>query len=194
MGKTRLAIETASRVQDVFAEGVFFVPLASVGSINTVISTIANALHFAFHGPSDPKVQLLNYLREKQVLLIVDNVEHLLVGEPHQETVAELLVQILQRAAQVKLLVTSRESLGLQDEWVFEVEGLPVPETIDTSGSAQNTSVSCSCNARGGRMLVSLRPGISPIVRICEFVDGMPRRTRGLVNSLWRDRARSSAV
>src|SRR5512136_251244 len=141
IGKTRLAVETSSRMQDIFDHGVYFVPLASVGSINAVISTMANAIHFAFYGPSDPKVQLLNYLREKQMLLIVDNVEHLLVGEPDQETVAELLVQILQQAAQVKLLITSRESLGFQEEWVFEVEGLPIPESADTSGSAQNTSV-----------------------------------------------------
>ena len=176
MGKTRLAIETASQMQDVFADGVYFVPLASVGSINAVISTMANAIHFAFHGPSDPKVQLLNYLREKQVLLIVDNLEHLLVGEPHQETVAELLLEILQQAAQVKLLVTSRESLGLQDEWVFEVEGLPVPESIDAEGSAQNTSVELFLQrARRAHVGFSATPEDYPaIVRICQLVDGMP--------------------
>jgi len=141
IGKTRLAIETAARVQDVFADGVYFVALASVGSINAVISTIANTIHFAFYGPSDPKLQLLNYLREKQMLLIVDNMEHLLVGGPHQETVAELLVEILQQAAQVKLLATSRECLELQDEWLFDAQGLPVPESIDVEGTAQNTSV-----------------------------------------------------
>ena len=97
IGKTRLAIEAASGVQDSFDHGVYFVPLASVGSINAVISTIASAIHFAFYGPSDPKVQLLNYLREKQALLVVDNVEHLLVGEPGQETVADLLVEIIRQ-------------------------------------------------------------------------------------------------
>src|SRR5512143_3690554 len=94
IGKTRLAIEAASHLQDAFPDGVYFVPLASVGSINAVISTMANAIHFAFYGPSDPKVQLLNYLRERQMLLIVDNVEHLLTGGPHEETVVELLIEI----------------------------------------------------------------------------------------------------
>jgi len=141
IGKTRLAIEAASGMQGDFDHGVYFVPLASVGSVNAVISTMANSIHFAFYGPSDPKIQLLNYLREKQVLLVVDNVEHLLVGEPDQEMVTELLIEILQQAVQVKLLVTSRESLELQNEWVFDVEGLPVPDGFAAEESAQNTSV-----------------------------------------------------
>ena len=176
IGKTRLAIEAASSMQDIFDHGVHFVPLASVGSINAVISTMANAIHFAFYGPSDPKVQFLNYLREKQVLLIVDNVEHLLGGEPDQETVAELLVEILQQAPQVKLLITSRESLELQDEWVFDVEGLPVPDSIAAEGSAHNTSVELFVQrARrahvGYNFTVQDYPGI---VHICQLVDGMP--------------------
>ncbi len=176
IGKTRLAIEAASGMQDGFDHGVYFVPLASVGSINAVISTIANAIHFAFYGPSDPKVQLLNYLREKQALLVVDNVEHLLVGEPGQETVAELLVEIIRQAAQVKLLVTSRESLELQDEWVFDVEGLPVPDNISAEGSAQNTSVELFLQrARRAHVGYNFTVQDYPsILHICQLVEGMP--------------------
>jgi predicted ATPase/DNA-binding XRE family transcriptional regulator len=176
IGKTRLAVETASSMEAVFANGVYFVLLASVGSIDAVISTIANVIHFSFSGPRDPRVQLLNYLREKQILLIVDNVEHLLVGGPHQETVAELLVEILQQAAQVKLLCTSRESLGLQDEWIFEVQGLPVPESIYAEGSAQNTSVELFLQrARRSYVGFNATPENYPaIVRICQLVDGNP--------------------
>jgi predicted ATPase/Tfp pilus assembly protein PilF len=176
IGKTRLAVETSSSMQDVFEHGVYFVPLASVGSINAVISAMANAIHFAFYGPSDPKVQLLNYLREKQVLLVVDNVEHLLVGEADQETVAELLVEILHQAAQVKLLITSRESLELQDEWVFDVEGLPVPDSIAAEESAQNTSVELFLQ-RVRRAHVGYNFTVQDypsILRICQLVDGMP--------------------
>jgi len=176
IGKTRLAVEAASSMQGVFGHGVYFVPLASVGSNNAVISTMANAIHFAFYGPSDPKVQLFNYLREKQVLLIVDNVEHLLVGEPGQETVAELLVEILRQAAQLKLLTTSRESLELQDEWVFNVEGLPVPDSIAAEGNAQNTSVELFLQ-RARRANVGYTfsvPDYPSILRICQLLDGMP--------------------
>jgi predicted ATPase/transcriptional regulator with XRE-family HTH domain len=176
IGKTRLAIEAASGVQDGFDHGVYFVPLASVGSINAVISTIASAIHFAFYGPSDPKVQLLNYLREKQALLVVDNVEHLLVGEPRQETVADLLVEIIRQAAQIKLLVTSRESLELQDEWVFDVKGLPVPDNISAEGSAQNTSVELFLQrARRAHVGYNFTVQDYPsILHICQLVEGMP--------------------
>jgi hypothetical protein len=71
IGKTRLAIEAASNMQDVFTDGVYFVPLAPVGLFHAVIATIANAIHVAFYGPSDHRVQLLNYLREKQLLIVI---------------------------------------------------------------------------------------------------------------------------
>jgi predicted ATPase/transcriptional regulator with XRE-family HTH domain len=176
IGKTRLAVETAAQMEGIFADGVYFVPLASVGSINAIVSTTANAVHFAFYGPSDPKEQLLNNLRHKQMLLIVDNVEHLLLGEPEQETVAELLVEILRQAAQVKLLITSRESLELHDEWVFDVEGLPVPDSIAAEESAQNTSVELFLQRAlrahvGYNFTVQDYPSI---LRICQLVDGMP--------------------
>jgi len=176
IGKTRLAIEAASCMLDVFDHGVYFVPLASIGSINAVISMMANAIHFAFYGPSDPRVQFFNYLREKQVLLIVDNVEHLLVGEPEQETAAELLVEILRQAPQVKLLITSRESLELQDEWVFDVEGLPVPDSIAAEGSAQNTAVELFLQrARRAHAGYNFTAQDYPsILHICQLVEGMP--------------------
>ena len=176
IGKTRLAVETASRMQAVFTDGVYFVPLASVSSIDAVISTIANVIHFAFYGPSDPKVQLLNYLREKQMLLIVDNLEHLLVGASHQETVIELLLEILQQAAQMKMLATSRESLGLQNEWVFEVDGLPVPESIDVEGTMQNTSAELFLQrARRAHAGYNFTAQDYPsILHICQLVEGMP--------------------
>jgi predicted ATPase/transcriptional regulator with XRE-family HTH domain len=175
IGKTRLAIETAANMQDAFADGADFVSLVSVSSIDAVISTIANSINFAFYGPSDPKVQLLNYLQDKQILLIVDNVEHLLDRGPHQETIVELLVGILQ-AAQVKLLVSSRESLGLQEEWVFEVQGLPVPESISAEESAQNTSVELFLQ-RARRADVQFNvtsEDYAPVVHICKLVDGNP--------------------
>jgi predicted ATPase/DNA-binding XRE family transcriptional regulator/Flp pilus assembly protein TadD len=176
IGKTRLAIEAASSMQDDFDHGVYFVPLASVSSTSAVVSSIANAIHFAFYGPSDTKVQLLNYLREKQLLLVVDNVEHLLVEEPEQETIAELLVEILRQAEHVKLLITSRECLELQEEWVFDVEGLPVPDSIVAEGGAQNTAMELFLQrARRAHVGYNFTVHDYPtILHICQLVDGMP--------------------
>jgi transcriptional regulator with XRE-family HTH domain len=109
IGKTRLAIETASHMQDVFADGVYFVPLASVSTTRLIVPVIADAVGFAFQsaGSADPKTQLFNYLKEKQALLLIDNLEHLLV-----EPGIELLAELLATAPLVKLLATSRESFG----------------------------------------------------------------------------------
>jgi len=75
---------------------------------------MAGAIRLSFYGPSDPKDQLLNYLSEKQMLLVLDNVEQLLGKGPPQASIVELMVEILQRAPGVKLVITSREVLDLQ--------------------------------------------------------------------------------
>ena len=173
IGKTRLAIETASHLQDVFADGVYFAPLAPVNTTRFIVPVIADAIGFAFQGagPADPKTQLFSYLKEKQALLLTDNLEHLL-AEPGIELLAELLAN----APQVKLLVTSRESLGLHGEWVFEVRGLPIPESRHAEESAQNTSVELFLQrARRAHVGFNATSEDYPaIVRICQLVDGMP--------------------
>jgi predicted ATPase len=87
-----------------------------------------------------------------------------------------LLSELLAQASQVKMLATSRECLGLQDEWVFEVHGLPVPESIYAEGSEQDTSVELFLQrARRAHVEFSAREDDYPaIVRICQLVDGNP--------------------
>jgi predicted ATPase/DNA-binding XRE family transcriptional regulator len=173
IGKTRLAIEAASLMQAAFADGVYFVPLAPINSTRFIVPVIADALGFAFQsaGEADPKTQLFSYLKEKQALLLTDNLEHLLSGPG-----IELLAELLANAPQVKLLVTSRESSRLQGEWVFEVQGLPVPETGGAEGSAQNTSVELFLQrARRADVRFNTTSEDYPaIVRICQLVDGTP--------------------
>jgi predicted ATPase len=97
IGKTRLAIETASQVQDAFLDGVYFVPLSSTSSPRFIVPVIADSVGFTFHyaGHADPKTQLFGYLKERQVLLLTDNLEHMLT-EPGIEVLAELLTSALQ--------------------------------------------------------------------------------------------------
>lgn len=173
IGKTRLAIEAASQVQDVFTDGVYFVPCASVNSTRFIVPLIADAIGFPFQSASsaDPKTQLFSYLKEKQVLLVADNLEHFLT-EPGIEVLSELLAN----APHVKLLATSRESLGLQGEWVLEVHGLPIPDSRRALDSAQDTSVELFLQ-RARRAYIGFRPASEDypaIVRICKLVDGMP--------------------
>jgi predicted ATPase/DNA-binding XRE family transcriptional regulator len=173
IGKTRLAIETASNMQDFFSDGVYLVHLVSTNSTRFIVPMMADAIGFTFQSANgaDPKTQLFGYLKEKRVLLLTDNLEQLL-NEPGIEFMAELLGQ----APQVKLLATSRECLGLQEEWVFEVQGLPVPESISAEGTMQNTSVELFLQrARRAYVGFNVIPEDFPaIVRICQLVDGMP--------------------
>jgi predicted ATPase/transcriptional regulator with XRE-family HTH domain len=173
IGKTRLAIETASHIQGDFADGVYFTPLAPVNSTRFILPVIADAVGFGFQGanPVDPKTQLFSFLNGKQILLLTDNLEHLLT-----EPGVELLAELLANAPQVKLLATSRESLGLQGEWVFEVKGLPIPESGQAKESAQNTSVELFLQ-RARRADVGFTATVDDfpsIIRICQLVDGMP--------------------
>ncbi len=175
IGKTRLAIDAASQVQDAF-DGVFFVALASVNAARLVVPLIADAIGFAFHGPgpADPKSQLFAYLKGRQTLFVIDNLEQLLT-DPGIEILGELLVN----APRVKLLVTSRESLGFQEEWVFQVEGLVVPKVVHAvhaETNAQDTSAELFLQ-RARRVDVGFRAtaeDYAAIVHICQLVEGNP--------------------
>ena len=173
IGKTRLAIETASRMQDSFTDGTYFIPLASVNSIRFIVPMIADSVGFSFQSTAtiEPRDQLFNHLKEKQILLLADNLEHLLT-----EPAVELFSELLTAAPKVKLLITSRESLDLQGEWIFEVQGLPIPESKNSEESIQNTSVELFLQrARRAHVGFNATAEDYPaILRICKLVNGMP--------------------
>ena len=115
MGKTRLALETARLCVDMFINGAWHIPLVAVEA-EGIIPMLGNILNFPFT-IGDHKKQLLNFLRQKELLLVLDNFEHLLDS-------STLLTEILEIAPGVKLLVTSRERLDIGGEWVVELLGL----------------------------------------------------------------------
>jgi predicted ATPase/DNA-binding XRE family transcriptional regulator len=170
IGKTRLAIEIATHIENDFVDGVYFVPLVPVNSSRFLIPVIANSIGFNFQSaiPMDPKNQLLNYLKEKHILLLVDNLEHLI----NEQGVIELLAELIQQAPQLKLITTSRESLNLQGEWVFEVHGLPIPEGDSTDGTSVELFLQ---RARRAYVEFNATTDDYPsILRICKLVEGMP--------------------
>jgi len=176
IGKTRLALQTGEQHQADFAHGVAFIPLAPVGSVEAVIPAIASGICLSFYGPREPRAQLLNYLIEKQMLLILDNVEQFLIERPPQATIMELMLEILQRAPGIKLLVTSREALNLQGEWVVEVQGLAFPEPGQTEKSDEYAAIALFIQ-RGKRASPGFAPkaaDLAGIAHICRLVEGMP--------------------
>ena len=168
VGKTRLAIEVAHRLEASFADGVFFLSMAGISLPESIVPTIADIFGMAFSGPADPKLQLVNFLRTKEILLVFDNFEHLLAG-------GSLLSELLQQVPKLKLLVTSREQLHLHQEWVFEVQSLPVPE-VSSTGAAHNRGAVALFRERARQVShsFSVEEDNSACVRICQLVDGLP--------------------
>lgn len=169
IGKTRLAIEVGRALEPRFADGVYFVALAGVGATESILPAIADALGLCFSGPADQMVQLTNFLHERESLLIFDNMEHLLAG-------SDILGQILQGTHHVKLLVTSREQLHLQWEWLFEVQGLPIPDETDAQAIESNSAIQLFIQrARQASQNFSVEAEDSAaIVHICRMVGGLP--------------------
>ncbi|MFW5942904.1 MAG: ATP-binding protein [Chloroflexota bacterium] len=169
IGKTRLALAVAAGQSHRFPQGVAFVSLASLNSPQSIPLAIAEALGFAFSGPLDPQAQLLSHLAPQSLLLVLDNLEHLLDG-------TGLLAEIVRQAPAVKLLVTSRERLNLAGEWVFDLQGLPVPPPgqVEETGSYSAVALFLQ-TARHVQASFSLPADEWPAVaRICQLVEGMP--------------------
>ncbi|MCA9995300.1 MAG: tetratricopeptide repeat protein, partial [Anaerolineales bacterium] len=127
LGKSRLVQEIGWRVKEQFADGVWFVPLAGVASRaeaagleNDIATAIAAAMGHSLRGQTPPKEQLWALLRDRRTLLLLDNFEHLLDG-------ADLVIELLQEAQQLRVICTSREPLGFMAEWVYRLGYLPLP-------------------------------------------------------------------
>ncbi|MCB8943387.1 MAG: AAA family ATPase [Ardenticatenaceae bacterium] len=169
MGKTRLALQVA-QVQlgaGRFGDGVFFVPLTAVTSTDHLISAIAQAVNFSFAGREPAETQLLNYLREKRLLLVLDNFEQLVAA-------AGWLAELLAAAAWVKLVVTSRVQLNLYEEWRFDVQSLTLPQADEGDWQAAGSVQLFYQRARRSRVDFDLDGEKTAVIRICHLVAGMP--------------------
>ena len=133
IGKTRLAVEAAFVGVDAFADGVYVTALNEAASIPMLIQAIATAVGLELHRTTDPKIQLFNYLREKSILLLLDNFENMLMRgdtssvEEAQSGGEAFLTELIEQAPGVKVLATTIERLNVQTEWVLPVEGLAYP-------------------------------------------------------------------
>ena len=175
MGKTRLALEAARAQLDEFKHGVFFVSLAPLSSASALAPAIASALSLELH--DDPKAGMLQFLRDKHLLLILDNFEHLLhesegQGSPEGRDGVDLVVEILEAAPQVRILVTSRERLRVRGEFLYRVEGMDYEMEDAAASSAVRLFVQ---SARRAEAHFKLNEATLPdVLRLCRLVDGMP--------------------
>ena len=174
-GKSRLALEAAQRSQDHFVDGVFLVSLAPLRSAVSIIPAIATALGFSFYNATAPKQQLFDYLRQKTMLLIMDNFEHLLDG-------VGLLVELLENAPHIRILTSSRTNLMLQGEQRLLLHGLDYPAALRLENDNQPVTWA---NYGAVQLFVQQAQRVRPdfhltpktlplVVQICRQVQGLP--------------------
>lgn len=171
-GKTRLAVQVAAESLDLFPDGVWFVPLATISDPDLVLDAIATALNVREVAGESLPTTLTEHLKSRRALILLDNMEQVLAAG---EQVAELLAA----APRLALLVTSREPLRLRAEREFPVAPLPLPEdetevlpeaALDSPAvrlfveRAQRVKPSFTLNAEN----------VADVVAICRRLDGLP--------------------
>ncbi|HEX2623359.1 MAG TPA: hypothetical protein VHL11_24530, partial [Phototrophicaceae bacterium] len=181
IGKTRLAIEAAQQITTIAAsdylDGAHFVALAPVRSTDLFASSLLETFACYIGAEANFWEVLLTFLRDRHLLLVLDNFEHLLPA-------ADLLPELLAAAPGVKLLITARERLNLREEWLLELRGLDYPiDAVETGLSGKSLIALEAYSAvqlflQGARRM---RPNfrlnsddIPAVMRICRLVDGMP--------------------
>jgi DNA-binding SARP family transcriptional activator/predicted ATPase len=179
IGKTRLAQAAAFdqlKPDTPFQDGIYFVPLGSVSFSNSPNGSTSNpaalaigaAIGLPFTGNASPQTQLLNALRQKHMLLVLDNFEHLI---DYVGLAAEMVVQ----ASGLKVIVTSQQSFGLFEEWVFDLWGLSYPATEDASEFERFESIQLFAQrAQQVAMDFDLAAELPYVGRICRLLAGMP--------------------
>ena len=168
-GKTRLALEAAAAQLDDLDNGVFLVPLAQLQSVESIEPSVAAALGLPLSAGGDPQRQLLNYLREKSLLLILDGFERLLEG-------VGLATGILGAAPDVKILATSRIALRVRGEHLFHLGGLGFPdlETVRDAIEYDAVKLFVGRARRADQDFELQADDLRHVVRICSQVEGMP--------------------
>jgi predicted ATPase/DNA-binding XRE family transcriptional regulator len=173
IGKTRLALEVAARAVDQFRDGVWLIDLTPLSDPNLVAQQVLMTLERSDSSGQPSRDALIDYLRDKQLLLILDNCEHLLQG------CADLAEQLLSACADLRIMATSRAPLGLTGELGWRVPSLSTP-TLSTGVSLADLAGSeavqlflerCRSHAPGLNPTDPDRAGIS---ELCRRLGGLP--------------------
>jgi len=172
VGKTRLALQVATNLLDDFADGVSFVSLAPISDPDLVIPTIAQKLDVKESG-ARPLLDLLKaFLKDKHLLLVLDNFEQILLAAPH-------LTDLLTSCPHLKLLVTSRAVLHIQGEHEFSVPPLAVPDLkhLPPSDALSHSAAVALFLQRAQAVKPTFQltsTNARPLAEICVRLDGLP--------------------
>jgi non-specific serine/threonine protein kinase len=175
-GKTRLALQAAAKATDRFEEGVFFVELAPLFDPGLVILTVAQVFGVPDSGSRPPLEHVQDYLRDRRLLLLLDNCEHL-VG-----ACAALADALLRACPHLHVLATSREVLGVAGETVYPVPPLTLPPPGEAVSASPDAPLAAS---EAVQLFVTRAAGVLPgfalsernapaVAEVCRRLDGMP--------------------
>lgn len=178
IGKTQLALQAAQTLADgwagdeALADGVLFVAVMTADTTDGLVAAIAAAAQIEFYPSATPQQQLFDYLRDKRMLLVLDNFEQLL-GE------VDFVGNLLSIAPGLRLLITSRVALNLREEWFHPVEGLSFPAEDHTELSVAELARYDAMrlfeqHARRIRSDFSFSSDRAAVARLCQLVAGMP--------------------
>ncbi len=166
-GKTRLAIEVATELAGAYADGATFVPLAGVRRAEGVLPAIAMALGLRDQGARSPYENLVRHLRRRELLLVLDNFEHVATAAPQ-------IADLLAATEGPRLLVTSRGALHITGEQEFPLDPLELPD--ERAGKADSPAVQLFVErARAVRPDFALSAeNAAAVAAICRRLDGLP--------------------
>jgi non-specific serine/threonine protein kinase len=172
VGKTRLALETAAGLRRAYADGVWVVELASLADPGLVSQAVAAPLGVRAETRRPLEHSLLDFMRARRMLLVLDNCEHLV------DACASLADHLLRACVDLHILATSRQPLRIAGEWTWRVPPLPVPD------AAAQTTAQAVLEFAAARLFVdrasavagfALSDEVAPVVaRVCQRLDGIP--------------------
>jgi DNA-binding SARP family transcriptional activator/predicted ATPase len=171
-GKTRLAYAVAARQKSrAGANAVGWIELAPLTAVEQLVPTIAAAFDLRLsaerHGAPSHRQQLIDALMQRRVLIVLDNFEHLLAG-------ADLVAELVRAAPEVRILVTSRERLGLHGEQILALQGLELPVGAEASIAAPAAQLFVHAARRVVPDFAPAPSDLPHLVAICRLVAGLP--------------------
>ncbi len=172
VGKTRLGIQVAAELANVFTDGVVFVALAAIGDPGSVASAVAQTIGLPDLGGRPSGEDVRAYLRDRYILLLLDNFEHVAAA-------AGLLADWLSTCPHLKILVTSRVGLHVRGEHEYPVSPLALPHPADLSSPAAlarapavDLFMQRACEVKPDFALTDSNASI--VAAICARLDGLP--------------------
>ncbi len=172
-GKTRLAIKVAEDSQDAYNDGVGLVEFASLSEPSLIPQTVASAFQIQATENQDVAVVLQNYLASRNLLLVLDNCEHLI------QAIAELSQSLLHGCRNIRILATSREALNISGETLFRVPSLAFPEphylpSLEIAAQYESIRLLVERAQAAKPQFQLTNANLQSVAQICARLDGMP--------------------